>query len=240
MRHIFWAGDSTVATNKASTYPQTGIGQAFDRFTAMDVAICNRAVNGRSTKSFIDESRLAPIYNEITKGDFLFIQFGHNDEKINDKTRYTEPFGEFKVNLGKFVNVARNKGAYPVLITSLERRLFDEKGGLKPSAHTDYVLAMKEVGKELEVPVIDLFTMSRDFLEKTGDEATKKYYMNLAPQEAAWAPEGKIDNSHLKYEGAMLFAGMVARGLSELGGVYASLLADEGLEKDTTTIETNG
>ena len=80
MRHIFWAGDSTVATNKASTYPQTGIGQAFDRFTAMDVAVCNRAVNGRSTKSFIDESRLAPIYNEITKGDFLFIQFGHNDE----------------------------------------------------------------------------------------------------------------------------------------------------------------
>lgn len=240
MRHIFWAGDSTVATNKASTYPQTGIGQAFDRFTAMDVAVCNRAVNGRSTKSFIDESRLAPIYDEITKGDFLFIQFGHNDEKENDPARYTEPFGEFKVNLGKFVNVARNKGAYPVFITSLERRLFDENGKLKPSAHTDYVLAMKEAGKELEVPVIDLFTMSRDFLEKTGDEASKKYYMNLAPGEASWAPEGKIDNSHLKYEGAMLYAGMVAKGLAALGGVYASLLADENLEKDTTTIETNG
>ncbi|MCR5155417.1 MAG: rhamnogalacturonan acetylesterase [Butyrivibrio sp.] len=240
MRHIFWAGDSTVATNKASTYPQTGIGQAFDRFTAMDVAVCNRAVNGRSTKSFIDESRLAPIYDEITKGDFLFIQFGHNDEKENDPARYTEPFGEFKVNLGKFVNVARNKGAYPVFITSLERCLFDENGKLKPSAHTDYVLAMKEAGKELEVPVIDLFTMSRDFLEKTGDEASKKYYMNLAPGEASWAPEGKIDNSHLKYEGAMLYAGMVAKGLAALGGVYASLLADENLEKDTTTIETNG
>ena len=240
MRHIFWAGDSTVATNKASTFPQTGIGQAFDRFTAMDVAVCNRAVNGRSTKSFIDESRLAPIYDEITKGDFLFIQFGHNDEKVNDPARYTEPFGEFKVNLGKFVNVARNKGAYPVFITSLERRLFDENGRLKPSAHTDYVLAMKEAGKELDVPVIDLFIMSRDFLEKTGDEASKKYYMNLAPGEAPWAPEGKIDNSHLKYEGAMLYAGMVAKGLAALGGVYASLLADENLEKDTTTIETNG
>ncbi|WP_024864629.1 rhamnogalacturonan acetylesterase [Butyrivibrio sp. FCS014] len=240
MRHIFWAGDSTIAVNKASTYPQTGIGQAFDRFTAMDVAICNRAVNGRSTKSFIDESRLAPIYDEITKGDFLFIQFGHNDEKINDPARYTDPYGEFKINLGKFVNVARNKGAYPVFITSVERRLFDENGQLLPSAHTDYVLGMKEAGKELSVPVIDLFTMSRNFLEKTGDEATRKYYMNLAPGEASWAPEGKIDNSHLKYEGAMLYAGMIAKGLRDLGGDYASLLADEDLEKDTTTIETNG
>ena len=99
---------------------------------------------------------------------------------------------------------------------------------------------MKEAGKELSVPVIDLFTMSWSFLEKNGDEATKKYYMNLAPGEASWAPEGKIDNSHLKYEGAMLYAGLIAKGLRDLGGVYASLLADEDLEKDTTTIETNG
>ncbi len=240
MRHIFWAGDSTVATNKASTYPQTGIGQAFDRYTAMDVCVCNRAVNGRSTKSFIDESRLAPIYDEITKGDFLFIQFGHNDEKKNDPSRYTDPHGEFIVNLGKYVNVARNKGAYPVFITSVERRLFDENGNLKPSEHTEYVKGMKEAALEFDVPVVDLFTMSRDFLTKTGDEASKKYYMNLAPGEAIWAPEGKIDNSHLKYEGAMLYAGMIARGLKELGGVYASLLADEEFVKDTTNIEING
>jgi lysophospholipase L1-like esterase len=240
MRHIFWAGDSTVATNKASTFPQTGIGQAFDRFTAMDVAICNHAVNGRSTKSFIDESRLAPIYNEITKGDFLFIQFGHNDEKINDPARYTDPHGEFIVNLGKFVNVARNKGAFPVFITSVERRLFDENGNLKPSEHTEYVKGMKEAASKLDVPVIDLFTMSRDFLSKTGDEASKKYYMNLAPGEVNWAPEGKNDNSHLRYEGAMLYAGMIAKGLSELGGVYALLLADDSLVKDTVNIEING
>ena len=240
MRHIFWAGDSTVATNKASTYPQTGIGQAFDRSTAMDVCVCNRAVNGRSTKSFIDESRLAPIYDEITKGDFLFIQFGHNDEKKNDPSRYTDPHGEFIVNLGKYVNVARNKGAYPVFITSVERRLFDENGALKPSEHTEYVKGMKEAADKFDVPVVDLFTMSRDFLTKTGDEASKKYYMNLVPGEANWAPEGKIDNSHLKYEGAMLYAGMIAKGLKDLGGVYASLLADEELNKETTNIEING
>ncbi len=240
MRHIFWAGDSTVACNKFATFPQTGIGQALDRYTAADVVICNHAVNGRSTKSFIDESRLATIYDEITEGDYLFIQFGHNDEKINDPARYTDPHGEFITNLGKFVNVARNKKAYPVFITSVERRLFDENGSLKPSEHTEYVKGMKEAAEKFDVPVVDLFTMSRDFLEKTGDEASKKYYMNLAPGEASWAPEGKIDNSHLKYEGAMLYAGMIARGLKKLGEPYSSLLADEAFLGNTLDIELNG
>ena len=240
MRHIFWAGDSTVACNKFATYPQTGIAQAFDRYCAEDVVICNHAVNGRSTKSFIDESRLATIYDEITAGDYLFIQFGHNDEKINDPTRYTDPHGEFIVNLGKFVNVARNKKAHPVFITSVERRLFDENGKLKPSEHTEYVLGMKEAGEKFDVPVVDLFTMSRDFLEKTGDEDSKKYYMNLAPCEASWAPEGKIDNSHLKYEGAMLYAGMIAKGLTQLGNPYSTLIAGENFISFTSAIETNG
>jgi lysophospholipase L1-like esterase len=240
MRHIFWAGDSTVACNKINTFPQTGIAQAFDRFCAADVVIYNHAVNGRSTKSFIDESRLATIYNEISKEDYLFIQFGHNDEKINDPSRYTDPHGEFITNLGKFVNVARNKGAYPVFITSVERRLFDENGKLKPSEHTEYVKGMKEAGEEFDVPVVDLFAMSREFLEKTGDEASKKYYMNLAPGEASWAPEGKKDNSHLKYEGAMLYSGMIAKGLKEIGEHYATLIADDTLFDQTSQIEING
>ena len=240
MRHIFWAGDSTVATNKYSTFPQTGIGQAFDRYTKEDVVVVNRAVNGRSTKSFIDESRLAYIYNDITEGDYLFIQFGHNDEKKQDPARYTDPHSEFIDNLGKFVNVARNKKAYPVFITSVERRLFDENGKLKESEHTEYVKGMKEAGERYDVPVVDLFTMSRDFLEKTGDEASKKYYMNLDKGEALWAPEGKIDNSHLKYEGAMLYAGMIAKALIELGEQYQSLIADDSFLKESMNIETNG
>ena len=224
MRHIFWAGDSTVKTNKADTYPQTGIGQAFDRYTRPDVVVYNHAENGRSTKSFIDESRLAAIYNDITEGDFLFIQFGHNDEKEQDPSRYTDPHGGFKVNLGKFVNVARNKKAYPVFITPVERRHFDELGNLRFSGHEEYVEGMKEAGKELEVPVIDLYSMSREFLMAKGDEATKDLYMNLNPGQAAWCPEGQIDDTRLKYEGALIYAGMVAKGLKELGGCYASLV----------------
>ena len=240
MRHIFWAGDSTCACNKFATYPQTGIAQAFDRYTRADVVIYNHAVNGRSTKSFIDESRLASIYDEITKGDFLFIQFGHNDEKINDPARYSEPHGEFITNLGKFVNVARNKGAYPLFITSVERRLFDENGELKPSEHTEYVKGMKEAAERFDVPVADLFTKSREFLVKIGDEDSKKYYMNLAPGEALWAPEGKVDNSHLKYEGAMLYAGMIADEIKKLGEPYSTLIADAEYLKETYNIEING
>lgn len=240
MRHIFWAGDSTVACNKFNTFPQTGIGQAFDRYTQEDVVICNYAVNGRSTKSFIDEGRLDVICNEIGEGDFLFIQFGHNDEKINDPARYTEPHGEFITNLGKFVKAARDKKAFPLFITSVERRLFDENGTLKASEHTEYVKGMKEAADKYNVPVVDLFAMSRQFLEKTGDEASKKYYMNLAPGEADWAPEGKIDNSHLKYEGAMCFAGMIARGIVSLNDEYSSLIANRELLDSNSNIEING
>ncbi|MCR5100588.1 MAG: rhamnogalacturonan acetylesterase [Butyrivibrio sp.] len=236
MRRIFWAGDSTVTTNKISSYPQTGIGQAFDRYTRDDVIVYNHSVNGRSTKSFIDESRLARIYDEISEGDFLFIQFGHNDEKVNDPARYTDPDGEYIVNLGKFVNVARNKGAYPVFITSLERRLFDENGNLKPSEHEPYVKAVKKAGVKFDVPVVDLWTMSREFLTKVGDEDSKKYYMHLAPGEASWKPEGQQDNSHLKYEGACIYAGMIAKGLIELGGIYRTLV----IEDSKVDIEING
>ena len=240
MRHVFWAGDSTSATNKFATYPQTGIAQAFDRYTRTDVVIYNHAVNGRSTKSFIDEGRLATIYNEITEGDFLFIQFGHNDEKIKDPLRYTDPHGEFITNLGKSINVARNKKAYPLLITPVERRLFDENGSLKPSEHTEYVKGVKEAGEKFNVPVVDLFTKSREFLEKTGDEASKKYYMNLAKGEVSWAPGGKLDNSHLRYEGALLYAGMIANEVSKLGDPYAILIADNEYLKETFDIEING
>ena len=205
------------------------------------LVIYNHSINGRSTKSFIDQNRLAVIYDELSSGEFLFIQFGHNDEKIADPLRYTDPQGEYRDNLEKFVNVARDRAAYPLLITPLERRQFGEDGELKtPSDHEPYVRAMKDTAKELEVPVVDLFSRSREFLIRTGDEASKKYFMNLAPGEVDWCPEGKKDNSHLRYEGALLFGKMVAEGLVEIGGKYADLIADPEALKCSMEIEDNG
>lgn len=226
MATIYWAGDSTVQYNNITTYPQTGIGQVFHLFVKPEVRIENHAKNGRSTKSFIDESRIPAIYDSITEGDFLFIQFGHNDEKKQDPDRYTEPFSDYMINLEKFVNVARNKKALPVLITPLERRCFDENGCLGLGEHSDYVAAMKQTAENLNVPLIDLYGMSRSELEKAGAEKSKEWYMHLPAGKYPSHPEGLCDNTHLKYEGAVVYAGCIARGLKELGGVYGQLLID--------------
>lgn len=119
MNKIFWAGDSTVQTNDYTTYPQSGIGQAFSIYVRREYTVENHARNGRSTKSFIDEGRLDAIERQLSPGDFLFIQFGHNDEKSQDETRYTEPHGSFIDNLGCMIRAAEAHGAYPVLITPL-------------------------------------------------------------------------------------------------------------------------
>ena len=227
MRKIYWAADSTVQTNKIMTYPQTGIGQVFSLYTKDDVAVINYAKNGRSTKSFMDEGRLQQIDEEIGAGDFLFIQFGHNDEKNQDPARYTEPFSTFMENLETYIAVARKHGAYPVLITPLERRCFVDDKHLGMGAHSDYVAAMKQTAEKCNVVLVDLYSMSRTELKKAGEMASRKWYMYFSKEKYKNYPDGKTDNTHLRYDGAVLFAGLIARGLQEAGGVYADLLVEE-------------
>ena len=226
MKHIFWAGDSTVKHNRVNTYPQTGIGQVFNLYLKSDIEVHNHAENGRSTKSFISEGRLETIDKEIKEKNFLFIQFGHNDQK-EDIERRTEAFGSYQDNLRQFINIARKHGACPVLITPLSRRIFDKEGVIKNHSHMEYPDAMKEVAKELDVPCIDLSEKSRELISKTGDLDSKKWFMHLKPNEYDNYSEGKEDNTHLKYEGAVVMAGLIAEGLKELGSVYAELLLDE-------------
>lgn len=230
MNKIFWAADSTVQNNDVTTYPQTGIGQVFPMYVKEGVFVLNHAKNGRSTKSFIDEGRLDAIDKEIGEGDFLFIQFGHNDEKLQDPTRYTEPFSAYIENLETYINVARKHGAKPVLITPIERRFFDEAGRLMESAHTDYVAGMKQAAQKNDVPLVDLFTMSRAALERTGEEESRKWHMFFGAGLYENYPEGKQDNTHLRYDGALMYAGLIAKGLRELGGIYGELIVD-GVEK---------
>ncbi len=227
MNKIFWAADSTVQTNTYLTYPQTGIGQVFPLFIKKEYSVENHAKNGRSTKSFMDEGRLKAIEERIGEGDFLFIQFGHNDEKINDPSRYTEPFSSYIENLETFIKVAREHGAYPVLITPLERRCFDESGVLGEGAHGDYVAGMKQVAEKNNVPLVDLYTKSRVALKELGEPSSRKWYMNFPADEYKQRPDGSVDNTHLRYDGAVNFASMIAEGLKELGGIYEAILLDE-------------
>ena len=212
MTTIYWAGDSTVKQNSILTWPQTGIGQMFDRFSRRaDVRISNHAENGRSTKSFIEEGRLAFIENQIAAGDFLFVQFGHNDEKQQDPARYTDPDGAFCDNLERFAGCARSRRAIPVFITPVTR-----KGFAEPHAayrHDRWASAMRRMGKKLDVAVIDLTAMSEELLIHTPEEVRDGWFMP--------------DSTHLKPEGAMAFAGLIAQSLYRLGGEYRALLAPE-------------
>ena len=227
MNKIFWAGDSTVQTNNYTTYPQTGIGQVFSLFIKKEYQVVNHAKNGRSTKSFMDEGRLKAIEEQISVGDFLFIQFGHNDEKIEDPDRYTEPFSTFMENLEIYIKVALDHSAYPVLITPLERRCFKDVKHLGIGAHSDYVAAMKQTAEKCNVPLIDLYSMSRMELKKAGEKQSRKWYMYFPAGVYPNHMEESKDNTHLRYEGAVHFASLIAKGLKEQGGLYANLLLDE-------------
>jgi lysophospholipase L1-like esterase len=226
MNVIYWAGDSTVQTNSFLTYPQTGIGQEMGRYLKRNIRIENHARNGRSTKSFLDEGRFDVIADRISAGDFLFIQFGHNDEKKEDPARFTEPGTAYKENLKFMADAAFKKGAFPVLITPLERRKFTE-GKLTACAHEPYVKAMKELAEKEGIPLIDLNAMSREALEKAGPEESLGWYMHLPSGKYAAYPEGKEDDTHLQVSGAFFYAGLVAEGLKKLGCRYAGLLAED-------------
>jgi len=238
-KRIFWAGDSTVKQNDYTCFPQTGMGQAFGLFTKRNVRIENYAQNGRSTRSFIDEGRLAAIDRNINKGDFLFIQFGHNDEKP-DEARHTDAFKDYQENLAKFIDVAKKHNAHPVLITPLYRRSFNEDGKtLVEKTHLDYPQAMIQLGGKLGVPVIDLCTKSKELIEKAGTEVSKEWFIHVPAGKYPNFPDGKEDNSHLKYEGAYMFCMIVAKELEQLGDIYNELLlnSDEDSENPELLID---
>lgn len=220
MSTIYYIGDSTVAYNKINTYPQTGMSQGLLRYLADGVTLVSLAKNGRSTKSFLDEGQFAPAERGMRAGDFLFIQFGHNDEKKQDPARYTDPQTAFRDNLRVFVRAARARGAYPVLITPIARRLFDESGAFLAGSHGAYPEAVRAVGREEGVAVADLTARTEAYLAALGDGPSKPLYM--------WPK----DNSHLKPDGAVRMAGFLCDELRRFGSPYSDLLFDPDTPED--------
>ena len=224
MPKIIWVGDSTVAFNHANTFPQTGIGQEFNRYLKTDIPVLNFAQNGRSSKSFYNEGLFAPAQNAMENGDFLFIQFGHNDEKP-DEERRTMPHTTFPEWLMKYVSAARERGVHPVLITPLSRRQFNGDGTIKNS-HGEYPAAILSLGRREGVPAIDLTEKSRILYEQAGEEDSRKWFMYFPAGTYENYPEDMKDNTHLRCDGAVQMGALIAEGLRELGGIYAELLAD--------------
>ena len=192
---IFLAGDSTMSIKETKAYPETGWGMPFVYFWDSTVTVVNRAKNGRSTKTFISEGLWKSITNEAGEGDYVFIQFGHNDESPDKKERYTTP-DTFRMNLVRFVKETRSKGAIPVLLTPVSRRKFDTTGTALET-HKAYSAYVKEVAEQEKVLYIDLDTKSRELYQQMGKGDSKLLFLQVKPGEHPNYPEGKEDNTHL-------------------------------------------
>ncbi|WP_369222054.1 rhamnogalacturonan acetylesterase [Streptomyces sp. R39] len=202
-RTVYIAGDSTAAQKFADAAPETGWGMALPFFLRNEVAVSNQAVNGRSSKSFIDEGRLDAILATIRPHDLLLVQFAHNDEKSDDPSRYTEPWSTYQDHLRLFVEGARAHGARPVLATPVERRRFDADGNAVPT-HGDYPAAMRALAARERVALLDIEALSLALWQALGVEATKTYFN--------WT-DTEQDNTHFNPPGAIAVARLVAQEL---------------------------
>lgn len=233
---IFMIGDSTMANKSLNGgNRERGWGHVLGGFFSEEVHVDNHAVNGRSSKSFIDEGRWAVVLDKIKPGDYVFIQFGHNDEKA-DSARHTEPGTTFDDNLRRFVKETREKGGIPVLFNSIVRRSFGhnehavaeddmrkdmsrdmmaEEGNILVDTHGKYLDSPRRVAEELEVPFVDMNKITHDLVEGLGAEASKKLFMWIPEGVCAACPKGRADNTHLNVYGARTIAGLTVDVIAE-------------------------
>ncbi|SHH75671.1 rhamnogalacturonan acetylesterase [Flavobacterium defluvii] len=210
---LYTIGDSTMADKKdPDRNPEHGWAQVLQPFFTDNIIVVNKAVNGRSTKSFINEKRWDSIYSKLKKGDYVFIQFGHNDEKIEDSIRYTNPHTTYRYNLIRFVKESREKGAVPVLLTSIARRNFNNKGVLV-STHGDYTLETRLVAQEYKVPFIDLEYYTELLEQSYGPEKSKQLHLHFKAGENLYYDKDKADDTHLSLKGATEIAEIFIRQL---------------------------
>lgn len=206
---VWMAGDSTMSVKDVKAYPETGWGMPFAYFFDSTVTVENRARNGRSTRTFITEKRWQAIMDSLQEGDYVFIQFGHNDEVKEKVGSYTTP-EEYRANLARFVTETRNKKGYPVLLTPVSRRRFDSTGRAIET-HEQYSNLVRVLAKELNVPLIDHDKISQQLLQQFGAESSKLLFLQLQPGQHPNYPNGKDDNTHFNELGARLMAELVLK-----------------------------
>ena len=209
---VYLIGDSTMANKVRATFPETGWGMPLATFFDTTVVVDNRAQNGRSTRTFLAENRWQPVIDNLQPGDYVFIQFGHNDESANYPDRYTSP-EDYRRNLIKFVTETRSRKANPVLLTPVTRRYFDKDGHIKET-HVLYSAATVAVAKEYKVTLVDMDKLSRELLQRLGDENSKLLFMELAPGDHPNYPLGRHDNTHFNELGARKMAQLAVNDLS--------------------------
>ncbi len=206
---IFLAGDSTLSIKAEKNFPETGWGMPFIHFWNENLMVVNKAKNGRSTKTFLSEGLWKQIMDEATAGDYVFIQFGHNDEVKSKINTYTTPEA-FTANLKKYIGDARDKKMIPVLMTPVARRKFDATGKIEQT-HQEYSALVRKVAEEEKLLFIDLDAESMQLYQQFGVEQSKLLFCQLKPGEHPNYPDGKEDNTHFNELGARLIAQLVLK-----------------------------
>nr|WP_299417177.1 glycosyl hydrolase family 28 protein [uncultured Emticicia sp.] len=220
---IFLIGDSTCANKNPYDAPETGWGQVLPELFSTAVEIQNHAVNGRSTRSFRNQGLWKKVYDQLHKGDYVFIQFGHNDQKESDTTRYAAAQTDYRKNLIRYIEETQAKGATPVLFTPVMRRKFDEDGKFVDQ-HGEYPVVVREIAKQYNITLIDMHASSQKVIEQHGVEGSKKIFMNVAAGIYAKFPKGIEDNTHFTAYGARLMANLAADGLVISGNPLRNFL----------------
>ncbi|MEB2774673.1 rhamnogalacturonan acetylesterase [Algoriphagus sp. D3-2-R+10] len=205
-------GDSTCAPKEENKRPETGWGEKFEQFFDQNVIVRNHAVNGRSTRTFIEENRWDSVYSKLGKGDYVFIQFGHNDE-ILTKASYSTP-EDYKTNLKRFISETLSKEAHPVLLTPVCRRRFDDEGNFFDT-HGQYASLVRLVARETGVTLIDMHTISMAILVQYGQKESEKLFLHCAPNECPNYSKGIVDDTHFSDLGATVMAEALAKAIAD-------------------------
>ena len=238
---IYIAGDSTVMTYKSgyNLYPQQGWGGRLPDYFTTAVTWSNRAIGGRSTKSFVDEGRLDSILSVILPGDYLFIQFGHNDGN-SSTALHTDPFTTYKTYLAMYIDGAVAHGAIPVLVTPMGRRNYDSNGAFI-NDFVDRCTAMKQLAVEKNCKIIDLNAKSIAFYNAVGAAATGDVFLWLAVGQYPNFPNGVSDNTHFQEYGAGQLARLMMNGIQEINlGIKAAIAPSITYPAEAATLSGTG
>ena len=209
---VFLIGDSTMADKLPADFPETGWGMPFSKLFNDAVEVQNHAYNGRSTKSFRREGRWAKVQAQLKKGDYVFIQFGHNDAKASDTARYAPSQTDFRENLTRYVAETRAKGGIPILLTPTQRRKFDSTG-VFVDQHADYPNVVREVAAKEKVLLIDIEKESKKYISSEGPEGAKKMFLHYPVGIFRKFMKGAADDTHFSPFGAMKISDMVAEAI---------------------------
>lgn len=210
---IWLAGDSTMAQKQPDKRPETGWGEALQPcFDSTQVRVANRAMNGRSTKSFVAEGRWKAITDSLKPGDYVLIEFGHNDEKVNMPVGSSP--ADYGANLARFVDDVRAHSATPVLLTPVVRRKWQD--GKLVGTHGEYPGVVRKVATQKKVPFVDMTALSARVLERYGPDSSTTLFLQLKPGVNANYPNGVEDNTHFSPVGAREMAGVFLEAFSKL------------------------